>query len=182
MRVALLGLAVLLAAGCGSSRHKTLPPFRDGPPGVVRIALADVRWPLDPALAESRDEVQLARTLYSTPLRVGPHNHLLPGLCSSWRSDAYRTWTLRCRPPAAIAKELRRVAAMPQAPSAWLFSDARRIEARGGELRVVLRRPWRRFPYALTAVAAAPRGVPGPFRVASHSPGRLVAVRPGLRL
>src|SRR4051812_42380646 len=181
-RTALLGLAVLIVAGCGSSRPAELPPFRDGPPNVVRIALADLRWPLDPALAESRDEVQLARTLYSTPLRVGPHNHLLPGLCSSWRSEGLRTWTLRCRHAAAIAQELRRVAAMPEAPSAWLFADARRIEARGDELRIALRRPWRRFPYALTAVAAAPRGVPGPFRVASHSPGRLVAVRPGLRL
>jgi hypothetical protein len=35
--------------------------------------------------------------------------------------------------------------------------------------------PWRRFPYALTAVAAAPRGVPGPFRLVSGSPARVVA-------
>src|SRR4051794_7727941 len=181
-RTALLGLAVLTVAGCGPPHPAGLPPFRDGPPNVVRIALADLRWPLDPALAESRDEVQLARTLYSTPLRVGPHNHLLPGLCSSWRGEGFRTWTLHCRHAKAIAAELRRVAAMPEAPSAWLFADAKRIDARGDQLRIGLARPWRHFPYALTAVAAAPRGVPGPFRVASASPGRLTAVRPGLRL
>src|SRR3954454_22617921 len=118
MRAALLGLAVLVAAGCGSSRPAAQPPVRTGPPGVVRIALADLPAKLDPALAESRDEVQLARTLYSTPLRVGPHDHLLPGLCSSWRSEGFRTWTLRCRHAKAIAAELRRVAAMPEAPSA----------------------------------------------------------------
>jgi hypothetical protein len=34
--------------------------------------------------------------------------------------------------------------------------------------------PWRRFPYALTTVAAAPRGVPGPFRVVTASQARIV--------
>ena len=39
---------------------------------------------------------------------------------------------------------------------------------------------WRRFPYALTAVAAAPRDVPGPFRLVRGSPERVV-VRGGGR-
>ena len=37
-------------------------------------------------------------------------------------------------------------------------------------------------PYLLTEVAAAPPGVPGPFRLISASPRRIVAERPGLRL
>lgn len=41
---------------------------------------------------------------------------------------------------------------------------------------------WRRFPYALTAVGAAPRGVPGPFRVVSATPRRLVLRSSGLTL
>jgi hypothetical protein len=180
----LLGLAVLAAAvaGCGSS-HSTAPvPVRTGPPGVIRIGIADLRWPLDPALAEGRDETQLARTLYSTPLRVDAAGALRPGLCGLPRTADSRIWDLTCRDPAAIAAELRRVASLPGAPSAWLFADAQRIEARGSDLRIVLRHPWRRFPYALTAVAAAPPSVPGPFRVVSASPRRIVAVRPGLRL
>ena len=34
---------------------------------------------------------------------------------------------------------------------------------------------WRRFPYALTAAAAAPRGVPGPFRLVRGSADSVVA-------
>ncbi len=43
-----------------------------------------------------------------------------------------------------------------------------------------LRFPWRRFPFALTAVGAAPRSLPGPFRLVSGSRTRVVAHRPGL--
>ena len=43
-----------------------------------------------------------------------------------------------------------------------------------------LREPWRRLPYALTAIAAAPRFVPGPFRLVSGSSRRVVVRRPGL--
>jgi len=43
-----------------------------------------------------------------------------------------------------------------------------------------LDQPWRRLPYALTAVAAAPRFVPGPFRLVSGSSRRVVVRRPGL--
>jgi hypothetical protein len=49
-------------------------------------------------------------------------------------------------------------------------------------LVVSLREPDPDLPYALTKVAAAPRGVPGPFRVVSAGPRRIVAERPGLRL
>ncbi len=181
-RLALLGLAVLAAAGCGSSRPTARVPVRTGPPGVVRIGLADLRWPLDPALAEGRDETQLARTLYSTPLRVDARGALEPGLCGLPRTTDYRVWDLTCRDTAAIAAELRRAASLPGAPSAWLYADATQIEARGKDLHLVLRHPWRRFPYALTAVAAAPPSVPGPFRVVSASASRIVADRRGLRL
>jgi hypothetical protein len=49
-------------------------------------------------------------------------------------------------------------------------------------LVIALREPDPELPYALTEVAAAPRGVPGPFRAVSAGPGRIVAERPGLRL
>ena len=181
-RASLCALA-LLAAGCGASHTAAPPPVRTGPPGVVRVALSGLRWPLDPALAATRDETALARVVLSTPLRVDEQGRLRAGLCTRFASaDGFRRWRFRCRHAAAIAAELRRVAALQRSPSQWLFADASRIEARGSTLTVALRHPWRRFPYALTAVAAAPRGIPGPFRVVSASPRRVVAVRPGLRL
>jgi hypothetical protein len=45
---------------------------------------------------------------------------------------------------------------------------------------IQLEEAWRRLPYALTAVAAAPRFVPGPFRLVSGSSRRVVVRRPGL--
>ena len=181
-RASLCALA-LLAAGCGASHTAAPPPVRTGPPGVVRVALSGLRWPLDPALAATRDETALARVVLSTPLRVDEQGRLRAGLCTRFASaDGFRRWRFRCRHAAAIAAELRRVGALQRSPSQWLFADASRIEARGSTLTVALRHPWRRFPYALTAVAAAPRGIPGPFRVVSASPRRVVAVRPGLRL
>jgi hypothetical protein len=51
-----------------------------------------------------------------------------------------------------------------------------------GKLVIRLGLPWRRFPYALSAVAAAPRGVPGPFRVVKASAHRLELVHQGTRL
>jgi hypothetical protein len=181
-RASLLALA-LLAAGCGASRTAAPPPVRTGPPGVVRVALSGLTWPLDPALAATRDETALARVVLSTPLRVDDRGRLRGGLCTRFSSaDGYRRWRFRCQHAAAIAAELRRVARLQASPSQWLFADASRIEARGSELSVDLRHPWRRFPYALTAVAAAPPGVPGSFRVVSASPRRVVAARPELRL
>jgi hypothetical protein len=41
---------------------------------------------------------------------------------------------------------------------------------------------WRRFPYALTAAAAAPRGVPGAFRLVRGSPAQVVVARNGKRI
>jgi hypothetical protein len=46
-----------------------------------------------------------------------------------------------------------------------------------GKLVVRLDAPWRRFPYALSTIAAAPRGVPGPFRVVNASAGRVELAR-----
>src|SRR6202043_2428533 len=73
------------------------------------------------------------------------------------------------------------VVRLGRAPERWLFVDASRIAAPSqSSLVVQLGRPWRRFPYALTAVAAAPRFVPGPFRLVSGSPHRVIVSRPGL--
>jgi hypothetical protein len=49
-------------------------------------------------------------------------------------------------------------------------------------LSIRLRFPWRRFPYALTAVGAAPRTAPGPFELATGSKRRVVLRRESLTL
>ncbi len=167
-------LLALLLAGCASSepqRPERLPA--GGPGGVVRIGLARVLWPLDPTHAEGRDEVTLARALFATPLRTDPATGALrPGLCSAWHGNG-RTWRLRCRHSGAIAAQLRRATLFP----------ARRIWATDEHTLVIsLPAPRAELPYLLTEVAAAPPGVPGPFRLISASPERVVAERRGLRL
>jgi hypothetical protein len=149
---------------------------------VVRVALTNFRWPLDPALAQGRDETTLARALYATPLRIDPATGApTAGLCSGWaESDGFRTWTLNCRNAPAIAASLRRVARLPAAPSHWLFAGAHPSVPSANRLVVRLDFPWRRFPYALTAVAAAPRFVPGPFRLVSGSSNRVLVRNPAL--
>jgi len=165
----------LLAAGCGSHRSEKgtrLSP--SGPPGVARIALAHLLWPLDPARAQGRDEIAVARALFSTPLRTDPETGALrPGLCNDWRASAdRRTWRFRCRHAREIAAALRRI-----------HLAAGRVDAPGeGRLVVSLRIPNPELPSVLTEVAAAPPGVPGPFRLVSATPRRIVAERPGLRL
>lgn len=129
------------------------------------MALARLPWPLDPARIETRDDQAVARALLATPLRV-EGGRLAPGLCSSW-SGSGATWRLRCAHAAAIAAELRR---------APLFAGTR-VAVRGSELMVRGSSLWE-----LTSVQAAPRGVPGPFRLVSGSRDEIVAERPGLRL
>jgi hypothetical protein len=144
------------------------------------VALTDFRWPLDPALAQGRDETTLARALYSTPLRIDPATGKpLPGLCSGWAASAnFRTWGFTCRNAPAIAAAIRRVQRLPAAPLRWLFARARVSAASANRLVVRLPFPWRRFPYALTTVATAPRFVPGPFKLVSGS-AQQVVVRNG---
>jgi hypothetical protein len=173
-RAAALALLALVVAGCDSSepqRHEALPAR--GPAGVVRIGLARVLWPLDPTHVEGRDEVTLARALFSTPLRTDPDTGALrPGLCSAWNGTG-ATWRFRCRHSGAIAAQLRRAALFP----------ARRIRAPDEHTLVIaLQAPRPELPYLLTEVAAAPPGVPGPFRLISASPEHVVAERRGLRL
>jgi len=141
----------------------------------VRIGLAHLLWPLDPARARGRDEIELARTLFATPLRTDPRTGALrPGLCSTWSSsDGGRSWRFRCRHAQAIARRLRRERVIPAAAIATTSPST---------LAVSLRRPSPDLPYALTEVAAAPPGIPGPFRLLSASPDRVVAGRTGLRL
>jgi hypothetical protein len=173
-RAAALATVALAAAGCSSSapkQHTALPV--SGPPQVIRIALADLLWPLEPGRARTRDEIVLARMLFSTPLRTDPTTGALrPGLCTSWHASG-ATWRFRCRHAGAIAQQLRRTKLVP----------ARRIAAPNEHtLVVVLRSPDRDLPYRLTEVAAAPPGVPGPFRLVSASPKRVVAERDTLRI
>jgi hypothetical protein len=172
-RAAALAVLALAAAGCNSSSPKRAVPLpTSGPTNVVRVALADVLWPLEPERARTRDETVLARMLFSTPLRTDVNGALRPGLCTSWRETG-TTWRLRCRHAGAIAVQLRR---------AKLF-EARRIDAPDERTLVVT--PVRRdpdLPYRLAQVAAAPPGVPGPFRLISASPTRVVAERNGMRV
>jgi hypothetical protein len=142
----------------------------------VRVALTDFRWPVDPALARTRDDTTLVRTLYSTALRVDPATgDPVPGLCRGWAAaEGFRTWTFTCRNAPAIAAALRRVAQVPAAPLHWLFADSRISAPSANRLVVRLPFAWRRFPYALTTVAAAPRSVPGPFRLVSGSADQVV--------
>jgi hypothetical protein len=173
-RAAALALLALVASGCDSDqtqRHEVLPAR--GPAGVLRIGVANMLWPLDPTHAKGRDEVNLARALFSTPLRTDPRTGALrSGLCSSWHTTG-TTWRLRCAHSGAIAGQLRRAALFP----------ARSIRAPDEHTLVIsLRAPRPELPYLLTQVAAAPPGVPGPFRLISASPQRVVAERHGLRL
>jgi hypothetical protein len=155
-----------------------------GPPNVVRVALTDFRWPVDPALARTRDDTTLVRTLYTTALQIDPTSGApAAGLCSGWTaSDAFRTWTFTCRNAPAIAAALRRVQRLRAAPLRWLFADARIAAPAANRLVVRLPFPWRRFPYALTTVASAPRSVPGPFRIVSGSADQIVARNANLTL
>jgi hypothetical protein len=172
-RAAALVVVALTAAGCDSSaprRHAALPST--GPEKLVRVALADLLWPLDPARARTRDEIVVARMLFSTPLRTDPSTgELRPGLCSRWRANG-ATWRLNCRHAGAIATQLRRTKLVP----------ARQIAATGETLVVSLSAQDPDLPYRLTEVAAAPPGVPGPFRLISASRNRIVAERRGLRI
>jgi hypothetical protein len=156
---------------------KPAVPSAQGPPNVVRVALTDFRWPVDPALARTRDDTTLVRTLYSTALRIDPATgDPVAGLCSGWAaSGGFRTWTLTCRNAPAIAAALRRVQHLPTAPLRWLFEGAGIAAPTANRLVIKLPFAWRRFPYALTTVAAAPRSVPGPFRLVTGSADQVVA-------
>jgi len=137
----------------------------------VRVALTDFRWPVDPALARTRDDTTLVRALYPTALRIDPvTGDPVPGLCSGWAADeSFRTWRFTCRSAPAVAAALRRVSHLRAAPLHWLFAGARIDAPSANRLLVRLPFSWRRFPYALTTAAAAPRSVPGPFRLVAGS-------------
>ena len=167
MRAAPLAALALIAAGCGShvSAKPQLPA--GGPSGVVRIALAHVLWPLDPARARTRDETVVARALFATPLRTDPRTGALrPGLCTSWRPLGGGRWAFRCRHALEIAAELRRA----------------HLVRRAGVVGRMLLVAGPGLPYVLTEARAAPPAVPGPFRLLRASPTRIFAERGGLRL
>ena len=142
--------------------------------------MATYHWPLDPALARAPDETRIARALYATPLRTDASGRVVPGLCTAWRaSGGFRVWTFTCAHARAIAGSLRRVAMLRASPGRWLFAGASSIRA-PSDRSLVVRLPfaWRRFPYALTAIAAAPRSAPGPFHLVRGS-GSAVELRDG---
>jgi hypothetical protein len=108
----------------------------------------------------------------------------VPGLCVAWNAASdFRTWTFRCRHALEIAAELRRVGRLRASPANWIFAELQHVAVPSpGHLVVRLRIAWRRFPYALTTVAAAPRRVPGPFRLVASSRTRIVARSSGVTL
>jgi hypothetical protein len=167
-RAAPLAALALLGAGCGSHASTKPQLLAGGPPGVVRIALAHLLWPLDPAGARTRDETVVARALFATPLRTDPRTgKLRPGLCSSWKPSAdRRRWTFRCGHALEIAIELKRTGLAPSAAAIGRTLTVSSPQA----------------PYLLTEARAAPPAVPGPFRLLRASPTRIVAERGGLRL
>jgi hypothetical protein len=172
-RGAALVVLAAVAAGCGSSSHEPVRALpASGPPNVIRVGLADLLWPLEPERAKTRDEIVLARMLFSTPLRTSMGGALRPGLCTSWRSTG-ATWRLRCSHAGAIAAQLQRVA---------LFREWRVSTPAPRTLVIRPRNSDPDVPYELTQVAAAPSGVPGPFRLISASPTRVVAERNGVRV
>jgi hypothetical protein len=139
---------------------------------VIRVGLADLLWPLEPERAKTRDEIVLARMLFSTPLRTSPSGALRPGLCTSWHSSG-STWRLHCAHAGAIAAQLGRAA---------LFREWRAAAPTPRTLVIRPLNPDPDVPYKLTQVAAAPPGVPGPFRLISASPKRIVAERNRVRV
>jgi hypothetical protein len=169
-RAAALAALALAAAGCSSSSAPEKPSALpvNGPPGVVRVALAELLWPLEPQRAKTRDELVVARMLFSTPLRTDVRGKLRPGLCTSWHSTE-TLWRLRCSHAGAIATQLRRTGVFP---GAWA-RDAQTL---------MLRSPEPDVPYRLTEPRAAPPGVPGPFRLISASRTRIVVERNGVRV
>jgi hypothetical protein len=173
-RAAALAVLALAAAGCSSSSapQRAAPLPVSGPPNVIRIALADLLWPLEPERAKTRDQIVVARMLFSTPLRTDASGALRPGLCTRWRAEG-PTWRLHCSHPGAIAAQLRRTQLVP---SARISVPAERTLV----LRFRVRDP--DLPYRLTQVAAAPPGVPGPFRLISASRRRVVVERKGTRV
>jgi hypothetical protein len=170
-RAAALAALALAAAGCSSSSTPTKPAALPvgGPPKVVRVALSDLLWPLDPGKAQTRDQIVLARMLFSTPLRTGADGRLRPGLCTSWQTVG-KSLHLRCSHADAIAAHLRRETAW-QATVPVEHMVVVRTKAKVEDLPYVLTEPW-----------SAPPGVPGPFRLISASPRRVVAERNGVRV
>ena len=160
-------MLALAAAGCSSSSapKRAAPLPASGPPKVVRVALAGLLWPLEPERAKTRDELAVARMLFSTPLRTDVSGRLRPGLCTSWHATA-SSWRLRCSHAGAIAKRLR---------PTWQATAP-------DEHTLVVRTTDPDLPLRLTEVAYAPPGVPGPFRLISASPARIVAERNGVRV
>jgi hypothetical protein len=166
-RAAALAVLALAAAGCSSSsepKHAAPLPV-SGPPKLIRVALEDVLWPLEPERAKSRDELVVARMLFSTPLRTDVSGRLRPGLCTSWHATD-SSWRLRCSHVGAIAARLRHT---------WQATAP-------DEHTLVVHTTDADLPLKLTEVAYAPPGVPGPFRLISTSPARIVAERNGVRV
>src|ERR671935_77906 len=98
-----------------------------------------LRWPLDPALVDGRDDTAVARALFATPLWVADDGQLRGGLCSSWKTRrGGRRWIFKCRFARAIAAELRRVRRLRAAPARPLVEGAR-IGSVGDLVRVAFR-------------------------------------------
>jgi hypothetical protein len=168
-RAAALAVLALAAAGCSSSSEpkRAAPLPVSGPPKLIRVALADILWPLEPERAKTRDELVVARMLFSTPLRTDVSGRLRPGLCKSWHKTEM-LWRLHCSHAGAIAIQLRHSGLFP---TSWVRKGLLMVLSSEADV-----------PYKLTEPRTAPPGVPGPFRLISASPTRIVAERKGVRV
>jgi hypothetical protein len=74
------------------------------------------------------------------------------------------------------------VTRLHDAQARWLFQDARISAPSAATLVIRLPYSWRRFPYVMTAIGAAPRFVPGPFELVSGTKRLVVLRREGVTL
>jgi peptide/nickel transport system substrate-binding protein/oligopeptide transport system substrate-binding protein len=132
-RAAALGLLMALLPACSQRHSVAAPSPKRG--GILRLGLVRPNS-LDPALAQSQEELLLARQMFATltvpdPLTLAAR----PGLAATWQASADQTqWDFTLRPGAEFANgrpitatdvkaSLSRVAAKPTAsPSADLLS------------------------------------------------------------
>ena len=169
-------MLALAAAGCSSSsapKHAAPLPV-GGPPDVVRVALADLLWPLEPERAQTRDEIVVARMLFSTPLRTDVSAARCGRPLHELARDRRRAWRLRCTP-----RRRDRGAASARAA----LAGRRRARSRTSATLEARRRPIRIVPYRLTEAAggAARRARAVPADLGEPDAGRRGA-RTGVRV
>ena len=89
---------------------------------MIRVALADLLWPLEPARAAHAGRARRRADAVRDPAAHGCRRAVAPGPVHELARRPARGWRLRCRHAGAIASNLRR-------QTAWRVSRARRAHA-----------------------------------------------------